>query len=265
MSDRDDFAARLAAERIRLDQVEEEKRRVDAARREEAQRRLALIEKEKAARAAREAELAEERSLARERALEKKRREDLENPRAETQPGLVWDSYVDRTCDEFITLMKGKGFAGATTLRHEKAFRGWNIRGYGVGCVIFGRVHRKMMRNAIYSEDLIDRATPLAHNVFLCEDNVLRLFTNWRNSGWDDSTYPSMISDVTGRPMIGRFETHPFEVCTIQIKHEKRQTGNPKMGFSERSWAYEAHVDVQSYKACFHACSIDQVLFPYVL
>lgn len=264
MAGGNDFAARVEAERLRLRKIADEKRISEAARQKAAQEaRTQIARRQAAENAARAAE--EERKRKLEHAERQRLLEARANPKSGTKPTVFWGAEAGRTCQEFLAIMKNRSYSGATTLHNVAFRREWKIRGYGVGCVIFGYRYERLAPRAEREQKVIDRATPLDYNVFLCEDNLLRLYINKRGSKWDDFTSPNIISNIEGKPEIGKFFREKVTVCTTEKKYKYVQSGNMKMGLSTTKKAYQAHVDVEAYIACFHQLPIDDVLFPYVL
>jgi SAM-dependent methyltransferase len=255
MVDSYDFGTRVEAERARLRKAAEAQRQVEASKREQ-QNRLAMMRKQEEPTYSSRTKEREHRSGA-----------DKIDRRAGASPELVWGREVGKACRDFLKYMKARDFSGATQLRHTmRFFRGWDIRGYGVGCVIFPDKFEMLTPRAVKSEVVIDTKTTLAFNVFLCEDNLLRLYTDSSIEHLlrhDHSEYPCVISDLKGDPQIGKFGR---EAVTLRVSKTiyKQTSGNPWSG-SGGSKAVQRGVDETAYKPCFVKCTIDEILLSHAV
>lgn len=87
-----------------------------------------------------------------------------------TPPSMVWGEKAGKLCKDFIEFMGEFNFRGATNLTYgpfvhnpERPGRTQkSMKGFGVGAMVAG----------------VKTYTSLTHNVFLCEDNQLRIYTS---------------------------------------------------------------------------------------
>jgi len=116
-----------------------------------------------------------------------------------TDPYVVWGEEAQRTCQEFIDYVGARDFKGSELLENSDPDDRWSIHGYGVACFGqkglyenyggYNKVAINLSRNLPEGVDAIGRigwspdgkngvsSTHLTHDVFLCEDGKLRLYT----------------------------------------------------------------------------------------
>lgn len=118
-----------------------------------------------------------------------------------TLPENIWGERVGRLCRDFIDFASEHDFKGSTTLSHripkgttwgEMIFKDnneWSIEGYGVGGYITS-ISPSLSDSPIFKTSspyqyepqnngvARYRQTNLPYNVFLCADNMLRLYTH---------------------------------------------------------------------------------------
>lgn len=129
-----------------------------------------------------------------------------------TDPEMVWGKGGGDLCKSFIDFMEGEDFRGSIKLVNRSWLGRWSIRGYGVGALILGSTTFQM---SCPSPSLRHRAeynpkkrhfigSNLPHNIFLCEDALLRHYVSGRTNfaGFDKSGAfveeepPSFIADL---------------------------------------------------------------------
>jgi hypothetical protein len=184
------------------------------------------------------------------------------DPKLGTAPDTVWGTRVGALCTDFVKFMEGNDFEGATTLKHKALFGRWAIRGFGVGGISFDGPAVGL-----------SPATPLPHNVFLCEDDRLRLWVNdsarsSRRQGHNNRSQPSQIFDLPlspqGEIVVPRTGNFYKKVITQMVaKTEYRlEANNPKFG-GQSKVSYKVSVPHEHHVIDFKHRNIDDILIEY--